>query len=54
LQHLILAFGKQKQVDLCEFKANLVYIENSRASSETYFKKGLGRRRKSRQRGLLS
>jgi hypothetical protein len=26
LTPLILALGKQRQVDLCEFKANLVYI----------------------------
>ena len=27
---LILALGRQRQVDLCEFEANLVYKERSR------------------------
>jgi hypothetical protein len=30
---LIPALGRQKQVDFCEFKANLVYILSSRPSS---------------------
>lgn len=32
---LILVFVKQKQVDLCEFKANLVYIASSKPARTT-------------------
>ena len=32
---LILALGRQKQVDLCEFKASLVYIVSSRTAGAT-------------------
>jgi hypothetical protein len=32
---LILALGKQRQVDLCEFKANLVYRGSSNTARAT-------------------
>ena len=32
---LIPAFRRQRQVDLCEFKANLVYIVSSRTAGAT-------------------
>jgi len=32
---LVLAFGKQREVDLCEFEANLGYIQSSRAARAT-------------------
>jgi hypothetical protein len=32
---LILAYGRQRQVDLCEFQASLVYGVNSRAARTT-------------------
>ena len=32
---LIPAFGRQKQVDLCEFKASLIYTMNSRTARAT-------------------
>jgi hypothetical protein len=31
---LVSAFESQRQADLCEFKPNLVYIDNSRADSQ--------------------
>ena len=33
--HVIPAFRRQRQADLCEFKANLVYIENFRTVRAT-------------------
>ena len=33
---LILAFGNQRQVDLCEFKAALVHMSSYRAASKGY------------------
>ena len=33
---LISALGRQKQADLCEFKASLVYIVSSRTARASY------------------
>lgn len=33
---LILALGRQKQGDLCDFQANLVYIVNSRIARDIH------------------
>ena len=33
---MILALGKQRQVDLCEFKASLVYKVSSRTAKATW------------------
>lgn len=35
----ISAFGRQKQVDLCEFEARLVYIVSSKSDKDDYIVK---------------
>ena len=43
---LILACGKQRQADLCEFEANLVYRASSRTGSEVIERETLSRGKK--------
>jgi hypothetical protein len=33
---LVPALGRQRQVDICEFKASLIYIESSRLARAIY------------------